>query len=194
MSQTQHPTREQAREHDCGHACGLGRRDGSPAMDRRAFLSAATAASVTLALAACGDGQIGGVTGPLGLAGADIAVNLADFPALATVGGVARVTTTGAPIAVYRAADATYQAFAMACPHKGTTVNITATGFFCPNHDARFAKDGTWLGGQRTTALVSIPTTYDAVAGTLLISGAGVLPPGGGGGDDDDDDDDLRVP
>jgi Rieske Fe-S protein len=194
MSHTPHTARDHARGHDCARTCGLVRPDGSPAMDRRAFLSTAATVSVTLALVACGDGQIGGVTAPMGLSGADITVNLADFPALATVGGVARVTTTGAPIAVYRAADATYQAFAMACPHSGTTVDITATGFLCPNHDARFAKDGTWLGGQRTTALVSIPTTYDAVAGTLLISGAGVLPPGGGGGDDDDDDDDLRVP
>lgn len=161
-------------------------------MDRRAFLGAAAAASVTLALTACGDGQIGGMMGPFGPA-ADVTVNLADFPALATVGGVARVTTTGAPVAVYRSADAVYQAFSMSCPHKGTTVDITATGFFCPNHDARFAKDGAWLGGQRTTALVTLPTTYDPAAGTLLISGVGSAPPGGGG-DDDDDDDDLRVP
>lgn len=162
----------------------------SAEMDRRTFLSATAAASVALALTACGDGQIGGVLGPTGgIPGGTLSVRLADFPALATVGGVARVPTTGAPIAVYRSADATYQAFSMSCPHSGTTVNITATGFLCPNHDARFAKDGTWLGGRSTSAMVSIPTTYDPVTGTLTITGAPVTPPGGG---DDDESDDLR--
>lgn len=165
-------------------------------MDRRSFLTAAAAASVTLALAACGDHQIGGVLAPPaggGAPGAGITVRVADFAALAAVGGVARVTTTGTPIAVYRSAANTFQAFAMGCPHAGTTVNITATGFTCPNHNAKFGKDGTWLSGQRTSALVSIPVAYDAAAGTLTLDAA-TVPPGGGGGGGDDDGDDLRIP
>ncbi len=174
----------------CRGRCG----GHSDAMDRRRFLSAAAAASVTLALVACGDHQIGGVTGPLPggpTGGSTITVRLADFAALATVGGVARVTSTGTPIAVHRSAANTFEAFAMGCPHAGTTVSITATGFTCPNHNAKFGKDGAWLSGQRTTALVAIPVTYDAAAGTLTLA-APAAGPGGGG--DDDDDDDLRVP
>ena len=79
------------------------------AMDRRSFLSAAAAASITLALAACGDGQIGGVTGiPGGTPGGTLNVRISDFAALGAVGGVARVTTTGTPIAVYRSGASTF--------------------------------------------------------------------------------------
>jgi Rieske Fe-S protein len=176
----------------CGGLCGRNV-DHADQMDRRAFLSAAAAASVTLALAACGDGQIGGITGvPGGLGTGTITVTLANFPALAAIGGVARVTTTGAPVAVYRSGAATYQAFSMSCPHKGTMVNITAAGYTCPNHTAKFAKDGVWLSGQRTTALLAMPSTYDPAAGTLTITGVSTTTPPGG--DDDDDDDDVRAP
>lgn len=162
----------------------------SDAMDRRSFLSAAALASITLALTACGDGTIGGLTGlPAGVGSGSLSVRLSDFVALNTVGSVARVTTTGAPIAVYRSGPTTFQAFSMSCPHSGTTVNITATGFLCPNHKAKFGKDGAWLGGKATTALVSIPVTYDAATGMLTITGAPGTTPGGGG-----DDDDLRQP
>jgi Rieske Fe-S protein len=172
---------------DCAGTCGL----NAQPMDRRSFLSAAAAASVAVALAACGDGQIGGVTGIVdGLNGGIITVRLADFPALATVGGVARVTATGAAIAVYRRSVAAFEAYAMRCPHAGTTVNITATGFLCPNHGARFGKDGTWLSGQRSANLMAIPTTYDLATGTLTISGISTVPPGGDDDDDEDDDDD----
>lgn len=168
-------------EHDCS-GCRHAVNDG---MDRRSFISAAALASISFALA-CGDGQIGGVAGLTGgVPGGTITVRLADYAALATVGGVARVPTTGAPVAIYRNADQSYLAFSMSCPHNGTTVNITANGFTCPNHKATFAKDGTWTGGQRTSALVAVPLTYDAVNGTLTLTGAPTTP--GGGGDDDDD-------
>jgi Rieske Fe-S protein len=161
-------------------------------MDRRAFLSAAAIASVTLALTACGDGQIGGLTGPgsLGLAGGTLTLNLADFGALSSIGGVARVTQTGTPIAVYRSGASTFEAFSMRCPHQGTTIRITSTGFTCPNHSARFGKDGIWLGGKSTSNLVSIPVTFDPVTGTLTLTDAGGTTPTGGGTDDDD----LRAP
>ena len=77
----------------------------------------------------------------------------------------------------------------MSCPHAGTTINITASGFTCPNHNARFSKDGTWVGGQSASALVSIPVAYDAASGMLTISGVPTPTPGGG-----DDDDDFRQP
>lgn len=164
----------------------------SHAIDRRQFLSAAALASVTLALTACGDHQIGGVVAPgdptLGTGTAGLTIRVADFAALGAVGGVARVTQTGAPVAVYRSAASTYLAFAMRCPHSGTTVNITASGFTCPNHNARFAKDGTWLGGKATTSLVSIPATFDPATGILTLASSGhATPP------DEEEDDDLRA-
>jgi nitrite reductase/ring-hydroxylating ferredoxin subunit len=172
-------------QHDgaCQGGCG----DVFGATDRRSFLSVAAASAIALALAACGDGQIGPITGVSGpTTGTPLSVRVADFAALGAVGGVARVTTTGTPIAVYRSADATYLAFSMRCPHAGTTVRITATGFTCPNHNARFGKDGAWLGGQRSSALVLMPVTFDPVTGTLSFGTA--APPPGPGGDDDDDD------
>lgn len=165
----------------------------SGAIDRRQFLSTAALASVTLALAACGDHQIGGVVAPLdptgGIGTTRLTVRVADFAALGTVGGVARVTQSGSPIAVYRSAASTYLAFAMRCPHSGTTVNITASGFTCPNHNARFAKDGQWVGGKVTSGLDSIPVTFDAATGILTLASSGPATPPGGG----DDDDDLRA-
>jgi len=159
-------------------------------IDRRSFLTAAAAASVTLALAACGDGQIGGVFGPPLLGTGTLTLNVGDFAGLATVGGVARVTTTGAPIAVYRNGAASYLAFSMACPHAGTTVTVSAAGFVCPNHGARFAKDGTWLGGQSSAALVSLPATFDPLTGALTISSVATSPPGEEDDDDEEPDDD----
>jgi len=43
---------------------------------------------------------------------------------------------------------------------------------------------GGWTGGQRTSNLVQLQVTYDAVAGTLVVSGNA----GNTGGEDDDDD------
>jgi len=48
-------------------------------------------------------------------------------------------------------------------------VNQNGSGFLCPNHGARFAADGTWIGGQPTSSLRSYATSYDAASGTLTI-------------------------
>lgn len=157
---------------------GVERADGAPGCtgcSRRDFLSNSMllAASALLA-AACGDGQIGAggtstggvVTGPTGSAPS---ISLADYPALATVGGVARMTVQGTPVAVVRSATATYIAFSLRCPHQGTTVSQVSGGFRCPNHGATFNASGTWTGGQRTSSLYRITTTLDTTAGTLTF-------------------------
>ncbi len=173
--------------HECNGEC----------WNRRDFLSAATMSAVAALLAACGDGQIGGPLGPAGTSaaspngGAPLAVRLADYPALARDGGIARINGSAAPVAVVRLSASNYRALSLACPHQGTTVNIGTGSFTCPNHGARFAADGTWTGGQSTSSLLVIPSTFDPAAGTLTINGAGgQLPTGKSGGDDDDDDDD----
>ncbi len=157
-------------------------------LSRREFVERGTLAAVAAFLAACG-GPIPGVDNPLGPGGGtgSLTIRIADYPALANVGGIARVNTSGAPVAVVRQSAGTFVAFSMSCPHAGTTINIVGSGFVCPNHGARFNAGGAWTGGQSTSSLQSVPVTYDAAAGTLTL---GATPGTGGTGGDDDDDDD----
>jgi len=116
----------------------------------------------------------------------NLSIDVNSFPSLASVGGVARVDgNSGTPVAVYHSGADAYRAYSMVCPHAGTTVNIQANGFRCPNHGATFAKTGAWTGGQKTSNLYELTTTYDAATGMLQISGN--APGGGGGGGEDDD-------
>lgn len=127
-----------------------------------------------LAASACGDGEIGGPMGPRLAPTFDppLLVTLADFPALGTVGGIARVDAgSDTPVAVARLGAAEYRAFSMICPHASfRPINIVSAGFRCPNHGARFDADGAWSGGQRTSSLLEYQLLFDAGAGTLTIS------------------------
>jgi len=163
--------------------------DGSCAargLTRRAFLAETTMAAVAAALtSACGNG-IFGAGGGGGGGPVDLTVTLANFAALGTVGGIARVDgNSGNPVAAIQSPAGTYRAFSMVCPHAGTTINIQGSGFRCPNHGATFTGTGTWTGGQRTSNLTELTVAYDAAAGTIHITGN--APGGGGGGGDDDD-------
>ena len=140
-------------------------------VDRRAFLSrSAMLVAGSLLAASCGDGEIGGVMGPGGTDG--LLVRIADFPALATVGGTARVDGGGSrPVAVTRTGADTFVALSMICPHAAyRPIQIAPPGFKCPNHGAEFESDGRWVGGQRTSNLARFAVVYDAAAGTLTIS------------------------
>lgn len=147
--------------------------DADPA--RRRFVTQGLLATLgVLAASACGDGVIGGPTGPRLAPALDDAllVVLANFPALASVGGIARVDGGSAiPIAVSRVGDTDYRAFSLVCPHASyRPISIVAAGFQCPNHGARFAPDGDWTGGQPTSSLLEYTVVLDAGAGTLTIS------------------------
>ena len=145
----------------CSHSCAVGRRE---------FLGATALTALTLLQSACGDGEIGG-TGPDGTSGGTLVVTVAQFAALASVGGVARVDGgSGTPVALVRTGAAAFTALSLVCTHEGTTVNITGAGFLCPNHGARFSNVGVWQGGQVTTNMRSLPAAYDAVAGTVAIT------------------------
>jgi len=151
---------------DCAAQCAL--------HSRRRFLSQALMASVgAVLLEACGDGQIG-LTGPGGGdLDAAVLVTLAEYPALATVGGIARVTTGSSrrPIAVVRTAVDTYVAVSMVCAHQGyRPIEIVGAGFICPNHGAEYSATGQWTGGQSAGNLRQYAVAFDAVAGTLTIS------------------------
>jgi nitrite reductase/ring-hydroxylating ferredoxin subunit len=131
-------------------------------VDRRTFLAQSSLAAIGAALVgACGDG----LTSPGGVETGT--ANLADYPALSVVGGVARIT--GTVIAVVRTDTSTYRAFSMTCPHRGTTISITSSGFRCPNHGATFNRTGQWIGGQATSSLRELSVSYNADAQTLTI-------------------------
>ena len=138
---------------------------GAGGLDRRTFLSAATLATVAAVLQSCGI-----PTEPASGAGGTFTVRVADFSALAVTGGVARVDNGGgSPTALVRTGASSFTALSMVCTHQGTTIDITSAGFTCPNHGARFGKDGVWQGGQVTTNLVSFTARFDASAGTVTI-------------------------
>ena len=146
--------------HACDQSCALGRRE---------FLGAATLTALALLQAACGTaGDLG--LGP-GLSGGPIVVTLSQYSALGTVGGVARVDGgNGSPVALVRTGTASFTAVSLICTHQGTTVMLNGSGFLCPNHGARFASTGQWQGGQPTSSLQTIITTYDATAGKVTVN------------------------
>jgi Rieske Fe-S protein len=96
-------------------------------------------------------------------------LTVADYPALANVGGVAYVASGNNPLAVVRTGSDTFDVVSRICPHAGGTVNSNGDGFTCPVHGARFMNSGTWEGGQPTSNLTSYSTQYDAGTGILTI-------------------------
>lgn len=149
----------------CDHACSLG---------RRKFLGAAALTALALLETACGDGQIGGA-GPDddddSTSGGTLVVTVANFAALANVGGAARVDGgNGRPVALVRTSATSFTAFSLVCTHEGTTVNLTSNGFLCPNHGARFSSAGVWQGGQVTSNLKTLTASFNAGAGTVVVN------------------------
>jgi len=142
---------------------------GQPsATSRRDFLTTSVASAVAAVLVtACGgpSGATGIPPGPVSLS-----VQVSSYPALANVGGIARVDSGGVPVAAVRTGADTFAAFSLICPHFGCTVGINGSSFLCPCHGARFTSSGTWSGGQRTSNLTALTTSYDSVAGVLTIS------------------------
>jgi cytochrome b6-f complex iron-sulfur subunit len=133
---------------------------GCGGMDRRAFLAAGTVAAVSALLAACG----GDATGPQ--PSGPYTITVADYPALASVGGIAVVN--GA-VAVVRT-NTGYVALSRVCPHQGATVNATSGGFTCPRHGARFNATGGWVGGERTSSMRQLASTFNEASGVLTVS------------------------
>ena len=153
----------------CGHACPCSASsETSPnvaGIKRREFVAYGAAALALAALAACGGG--GDITSPSTVASTTF--KLSDYPALASVGGVATVSIGSTPIAIVRTGASSFSAFSRICPHQGSTIDVTSTGFHCPNHGATFNASGLWIGGERTGNLTSYPVQYDAAAGTVTV-------------------------
>lgn len=139
-------------------------RDG---IGRRAFLAQSALLAAGALLAACAAG--GDTTAPGTTINSTTDIKLSDFPALASVGGIALVNVSGNPMAIVRTGDATFVTLSRICPHQGSTINPSGSGFLCPGHGARFSLTGQWQGGQPTSSMRSYATSYNAAAGTITI-------------------------
>jgi len=135
------------------------------ALDRRTFLGNGALAAALLALAACGLDVAGPSYGPT----VGNTLTVANYPELLNVGGVALVTYRNAPLAIERSGEASFLALSRVCPHQGGIVSPGGGGFMCPRHGARFDSNGKWIGGQRTTSLRTVATSYDIATDTLSI-------------------------
>lgn len=135
---------------------------------RRAFLVQSGILAAMAALSACG-----------GLGGADVTqpnvpanttINISDYPALASVGGVALLNVGSSPIAIVRTSTTSFLALSRVCPHQGGLITVSGNDFVCTRHGATFNLNGTWIGGQRTSSMYQYTTSYDAASGTLTLS------------------------
>ena len=133
-------------------------------LSRRSFVAGGTLLAVSALLTACGGADSSAPTN------VNVTTKVSDYAALASVGGLARLTGTSTPIAVVRTATSTFRAFSLICPHEAGSVGINGTGFLCSKHGATFNSSGTWTGGERTTSLHEFAVAYDATAGTLTIT------------------------
>ncbi len=104
-----------------------------------------------------------------------LAVTIADWPALANVGGVAG--SVGSlnfnPIAVVRTGANSFAAFSLICPHAGFYVQvINGQSFRCPNHGSTFNANGTLAANSpiQTGSLQSMRVTYTPGDPVLYVS------------------------
>jgi cytochrome b6-f complex iron-sulfur subunit len=131
---------------------------------RREFVIRGSAVGIAIMLAGCASGS-----GPTAPRNVNLSINVADYPSLADVGGVAYVDANGSPLAVVRLDANAFDALSRVCPHQGGTVDTSGGGFTCPVHGARFDDTGAWVGGQRTSNLTSYQTRFDSTSGVLTI-------------------------
>jgi len=149
----------------CGGCEGTGRADVGTSVDRRGFLVQGALSAALLALAACSLDATAPDFGPR--IGSSITV--ADYPQLATTGGVLLAGLNGQPVAIVRSGSTSFLALSRICPHQGGTIGTSGSGFVCPVHGARFDATGHWTGGQRTSSMRTLSTSYDVSTDTLTI-------------------------
>jgi thiosulfate dehydrogenase (quinone) large subunit len=129
-------------------------------ISRRTFLAdAATISALTALFAACGESPVEPPTGK-------VEVKVGDFPGLATTNQLVLVDSRRA---AKRTGAATFVAFSRLCTHEGTPVEVSGSGFLCPNHGSRFDNNGGVTAGPATQALPTIATSYDAATDILTI-------------------------
>lgn len=139
-------------------------------MTRRGFVERATLAAVAAVLAGC---DLSSPTGPGLPTGGPYLVPVSDYPALAHVGGVAKVgLEDGSVVGIGRTAETAFEAYGLACTHEGTEVRVQGDGWLCPSHQAAFDTAGDVVRGPAGRPLVSVPCSYDPASGTLTVNGS----------------------
>lgn len=140
-------------------------------VNRREFLAGTGGVALAAALAACGDGVISGVQGGTIVpppATDRVIVKVADFPGLAAVGTLVKVS---AFFAAKRTGQATFEAFNMSCTHEGCLTDIVnGQRFDCPCHGSRFDNTGAVVNAPATRPLAKLPTAYNATTDELTIN------------------------
>jgi Rieske Fe-S protein len=92
------------------------------------------------------------------LPGGRLSVNLKAVPALAKVGGAAKIgSIKGVPVAIARIGTSKYIAFNLLCPHQGVTVTQNEKGWVCNAHGSEFEADGDLVLGPATSGLARVP-------------------------------------
>lgn len=123
-------------------------------LTRRGFLTGLCVMASAGVLAAPAEAATGAERLPDGR----LAITIRKVPALASVGGAARVgTVKGRPVAVARTGPSTYIAFSLACPHQGALVQGGSQGWTCPAHGSTFEADGSLVLGPATRRLPRLP-------------------------------------
>ncbi len=160
-------------KHVCDGSCANGLPvDGASkypdGISRRTFMMQSALMAAAAALAACG--MPTGVDSSQTLSSSQ-SINVANYPELASVGGVATVDVSGIPMAIVRTSATTFLALSLICPHQGGTIShINSTTFQCPIHGATFNNNGQWIGGQPTSNMRQYSTSYNQTSNTLTIS------------------------
>lgn len=154
-------------DHDTGGCAGC---------SRRQFLASASVLSLSALAVACGDGVISEPDHRLEFPNTTFTINPDATPGLEQVGGRVVITKgSESPVLIERLGSRQFRALSLICPHKGSIVEVKSSGLVCPNHLARFADDGTWLGGQETSSLAPVGVQLNA-DGSITVGGA-PLPP-----------------
>ena len=129
-------------------------------ISRRAFLAdAATIAALSALFAACGDSPVEPPTGK-------VQVKVADFPGLANMN---QLVLVDGKRAAKRTGASSFVAFSRLCTHEGTPVDVSGSGFVCPNHGSQFDNSGQVTLGPATQPLATLATAYDAATDILTI-------------------------
>ncbi len=165
-----------------------GRSGDAGGLNRRKFIERSTLAAIGALLAGCTQ-PIGGPLAPSAPSGGPYTVKVTDYPALANVGGVARVSVGGGAIGVGRVSATDFAAYGLACTHQGTQVQVNGDGWYCPNHGAEYNTAGKVIRGPAVAPLVSVPVSFDSTTNVLTVND---LAPSQGtvGGDEEAGDDD----
>ncbi len=102
------------------------------------------------------------------LPGGRLSVNLKAMPALANVGGAAKIgSVKGVPVAIARTGTSKYIAFNLLCPHQGVTVTQGEKGWVCSAHGSEFEADGDLVLGPATTGLTKVPMKISKNVATI---------------------------